>query len=280
MKRSLELPNSPTRTVSPREGPVGGGPTVQFCSDLHLENCGEDPIDFSAIIRPEAKILALLGDIGYPAESHYEDFLAYCSKNFQHVFVITGNHEYYSRYHAEMKDIDDLIDHICSGYPNVKFLNRRSEVIGNHRFIGATLWSEIPEEHSEYLTNYMSDYRMIYRDGKPLTTKASTELHHSDLGFIKTELASATQHDQVAIVLTHHTPIMNGTSGPKYANSLSRYAFGTDLQFLFTARLRYWLCGHTHYNFNITIGETTVTSNQRGNGFVMDTYRNRVLTLD
>ena len=69
------------------------GIAIQIASDLHLEFQEGKPIDYSAIIKPSAPILALLGDIGLPmTNSVYADFLLNMANQFQLVLVLAGNH--------------------------------------------------------------------------------------------------------------------------------------------------------------------------------------------
>lgn len=235
--------------------------TVQFCSDLHLEFYANKAIDYQALVKPVAPIIALLGDIGHPVESHYADFIDYCAKHFQFVLIISGNHEYYNN---DKITIDQIINYICYQYNNVFYLNRQSKVINGCRFIGATLWSEIPSKNFDFISNYLNDYHLISYSNSKVTPAITNAWHQQDLAFIKNELKQANIHKQEVVVLTHHCPLINGTSHPIYVNSRSNCAFATDLSYLFTSNLKYWLCGHTHYNFTINYNNTIVMSNQAG----------------
>ena len=61
---------------------------TQYISDLHLEK------NFPRNIKAEKPFLILAGDIGYPFQKSYVDFLQSLSYQFDKVFIITGNHEY------------------------------------------------------------------------------------------------------------------------------------------------------------------------------------------
>ena len=68
------------------------------------------------------------------------------------------------------------------------------------------------------------------------------------------------------IVLTHHTPYVYGTSHPSFDNSISNYAFSTDLSHLFP-EVYIWAYGHTHYNNKgnvMKVDSTMLISNQLG----------------
>ena len=65
---------------------------IQYASDIHLEI---RPSKFRRILTPVGDILILAGDIGHPFRRTYAQFLDWCSRNFKHVILVPGNHEYY-----------------------------------------------------------------------------------------------------------------------------------------------------------------------------------------
>ena len=105
-----------------------------YVSDLYFECCDNHPI-----IKNQGDILILGGDIGNPYENKYKIFLIDNSKNFNKVFLITSNHEYYS----DGKSIDETNLHIediikSNNLDNTIFLNNKSYLYGNYRFTGTT----------------------------------------------------------------------------------------------------------------------------------------------
>mmetsp|Transcript_34523 Transcript_34523/g.75557 ORF Transcript_34523/g.75557 Transcript_34523/m.75557 type:complete len:104 (+) Transcript_34523:504-815(+) len=78
----------------------------------------------------------------------------------------------------------------------------------------------------------------------------------------------AKEKDQRVVILTHHTPLMKGTSHPRYEDSDLSCCFSSDLRSLIVhgdPPLVAWACGHTHYNFDMMVGNNVrVFSNQRG----------------
>jgi predicted phosphohydrolase len=62
-------------------------------------------------------------------------------KNIKILFLITGNHEYYST--LLMSEIDYLIQNIVKKYDNIHFLNNKTVVINNINFIGTTMWCNV-----------------------------------------------------------------------------------------------------------------------------------------
>lgn len=182
---------------------------IQIASDIHLE-LGDR--EFATIIEPSAPNLALVGDIcgiglGNAIERRYIRFLRQCAKNFTNVFVLAGNHEYYTSIGLTMMDIEFRLEEICEMFDNVHFLQCKSIVIDDIRIIGATLWSSIPSQLERAAEETMTDYVKIFGDyDEKLTASASTDLHYSHLAFIQREMADAARNGQRSIVLTHHAP--------------------------------------------------------------------------
>ena len=67
------------------------------------------------------------------------------------------------------------------------------------------------------------------------------------------------------IVVGHHCPSELSVA-PQYKGNMLNAAFRSNLDAFIEQRpqIRYWLHGHTHFNFNYWIGETRVVCNPRG----------------
>lgn len=223
---------------------------IYYLSDLHLEHKQCD--DFSFIIptldksvgfcHNQTNILILAGDIGNPMKESYWKFLQCVSKIFCFVFLVTGNHEYYG---SSIETIDKLIMKGINELKlfNVNFMNNRVIHFENVKFIGTTLWTHIPKEKEEIIRNYMNDYRLIQN----LTPSIVSEKHLINRKFIEKALSEKTS--QYTIVITHHAPLINGTSHPSHNNSTANEGFATDLPDLID-KSDYWIYGHTHFNQN------------------------------
>eukprot|EP00009_Paramoeba_aestuarina_P001995 CAMPEP_0201511834 /NCGR_PEP_ID=MMETSP0161_2-20130828/4227_1 /ASSEMBLY_ACC=CAM_ASM_000251 /TAXON_ID=180227 /ORGANISM="Neoparamoeba aestuarina, Strain SoJaBio B1-5/56/2" /LENGTH=86 /DNA_ID=CAMNT_0047907475 /DNA_START=24 /DNA_END=281 /DNA_ORIENTATION=+ len=84
-------------------------------------------------MTPKAPVLCLIGDIGCPLgleiqQQSYENYLLEQADKFEHVFIVTGNHEYWSQ-HA-MQEVDEKVAEICNKRQNLHFLNETSVVVG------------------------------------------------------------------------------------------------------------------------------------------------------
>ena len=73
--------------------------SIQVISDIHLE---KNYYNLTELIQPNANYLMITGDIWLPYLSHYTQFLKECSQNFEKVFIISGNLEYYQ--HLQQTD--------------------------------------------------------------------------------------------------------------------------------------------------------------------------------
>jgi predicted phosphohydrolase len=84
--------------------------------------------------------LIICGDIRQPSSQIYKDFFHKYSTQYDKIFMVTGNHEYY---HARLTidEINDSIHNIMSQYHNVIFLNNLSYIVSDIRIIGTTLWT-------------------------------------------------------------------------------------------------------------------------------------------
>lgn len=74
----------------------------QYCSDLRI---GMNKIDdYYEIISPVSDNLILAGDICEIDYPKLNDFLFWCCDNFEKIFYIIGNHEYYGSNIGEPKN--------------------------------------------------------------------------------------------------------------------------------------------------------------------------------
>ncbi len=221
-------------------------PNINNLSDLSLKV----PSLFEGINNPNKGqtrdiILILAGDIGYPTEKNYWNFIEDCASKYKHVIYICGNHEYYD---DQIDIVNDTIkfnnEKLRKIYPNLWFLNKEKVIIDDVTFLGTTLWTNIPENKEKIVERQINDYKKIYiGDDSPFNAKDCTRLHHEDLKWIKDSITDNT------IIITHHLPSKH-LSHKKYAFYTDiNCAFWTDIDDnLFSKKILMWLCGHTHSN--------------------------------
>lgn len=272
---------------------------LQYVSDIHLEthhNTGKDI--FNKILKPSAPYLALCGDIGYPGAQLYEPFLKYCSDNFEHVFYIAGNHEYYNDMKAikylktkqfieksvsddELRRISarfpretpedrvEKIRELCSKYKNIHFLDKEIFKIPNTNIIivGCTLWSKL--DMTPFMLPQFNDFQRICENKdtllRPRTYDDWNEEHVEFLGDILKEIENESPNSKV-VVLTHHCPTYDIII-EKYAddpNNMNSFFANKDLINPFGKNVKAWICGHTHGCKSINVEGTIVATNTFG----------------
>ncbi len=231
---------------------------IQYCSDLHLEF---DENNKYLSVNPliiSGEILILAGDI-IPMQFEFfnNSFFNFISNNYEQVFWIPGNHEFYyldiskynKSYNLQLRSNINIVNNVELEYENI-------------RFIFSTLWSEISKENEKIIEQSVSDFANIsIRNGK---FKASdyNQLHAENLDFVKQSLNVKKEN---TVVVSHHMP-SSLCNLPAYKNSSINQAFCVDLSnYIETCGANFWIYGHSHFNQNpLFIGKTILLTNQLG----------------
>ncbi len=232
---------------------------IQVCSDIHLEYDDDIIRDFPAIVTNiGGQILILTGDIGDPFSDIYKDFINYCSRIFEYVIVIAGNHEYY---HHNIDETDAMIYSITDDYANVIFLQNTTFIYDDYVFVGTTLWSHIPDDIENHELYLIRDYHHI----KGYSTYMSNNLHETAVKFITETLE--THKEKKIIVLSHHAPSIKCLD-PKFYTDPLNCCYMSRLDYLFRGNLKAWINGHTHFNFESNENGVLLYANcYRGNNY-------------
>lgn len=236
-------------------------------SDIHLE-CGK--FEFPASM-PDFDVAVLAGDIGQPisaAVSWMVEQEQAGPLRGRPVVYVPGNHEFYGSVMqhnlAKGSDVADLT--------NIKFLSRRTVLIGGVRFIGCVLWTDYrlygtPKSSMVHAGQTLNDHRLIrYKEASGHFSRfmpwhAAAE-HRLDLAFIRKELSRP--HHGPTVVVTHHAPHPNSIE-PRHRGSPLTPAFASDLSNVvdeFQPEL--WIHGHDHGSHDYRVGRTRVFANQAG----------------
>ena len=115
---------------------------------------------------------------------------------FKKVFLIAGNHEYYSSDKYSSHTIEETNQKIQSvihtnELDNVTFLNNSYELYDDVLFVGTTLWSKIPSMNMNDIC-LMNDFTQI----EGLTYDTYNLLHIKSCNFIADTLASVKKEDK------------------------------------------------------------------------------------
>lgn len=260
---------------------------IQIVSDLHLEfsdifiknENGADVLILSGDIMvandlyesPLPSTPYLPNEIDYTTKkgraARYRDFLNRCSFQFKDVIVVMGNHEFYhGRWHASVQWMRDE----CSRFPNVHFLENDTKDIGDVRFIGGTLWTDMNKFDPLTLhavRDMMNDFKLIRNDQTgftPLKPADTADRHRKTLQYFKFCLEG--MPNSKFVVVSHHTPSFQSCA-PQYSHDhIMNGAYHSDLSefILDHPQIKLWTHGHTHHAFDYMIGETRVVCNPRG----------------
>jgi len=191
------------------------------------------------------------------------------------IIYVPGNHEYYTSLNA-LRDVHNMEELRTTAWLimekyGVKMLDNDILDVGNIRIIGSTLWSNTPPEVEELI----NDYKMITRNNRLLTTQDTALMHIDAVEFIEDELRKCKVMNKIPLVVTHHAPLLAGTSDPKYGDPdrIINKAFASDL----SGRLitledeidnieipSIWIFGHTHWSCDFMYGKTRIISNAKG----------------
>lgn len=242
---------------------------IQIVSDLHLER-GLLPFDTLIDTGAHADVLVLAGDIGCPRTDEYWALLRWCRRYYKDIILICGNHEYRSCMPWTFKDVDmHIVANIANMDKNggtISFLQQgQNKIIGNLNFVGATLWTRIPNEViPQHVTAINDSFAgMIIAPGIPLSVASMSTLFQQHLAGIECSLQQGIQQQLKNIVVTHHAPILKTMY--KVEDYPKNYLYGTDLeQYLKYDVVHTWIYGHSHWNMIHNVRGTMLVTNQHG----------------
>ena len=241
---------------------------LQYASDLHIEFQDNRAWLFDHGLRPVGDVLVLAGDIAYLGDrqllrNEYFDLLAF---NFEQVYIVPGNHEYYRGYELR----DTLSDFEMMIRPNVRYINNKSVVVGDTEIFFTTLWSKVPDPALAAVQNGMMDTRRICYKNALLYAGEYNELHKICSDWLADALDASKAKRKV--VVTHHCPTTRDAFNGHIGSSLN-CAFMVDMEgFMAVHKPDVWLFGHTHFNgdsnvlssHQAVVGGTRLLTNQLG----------------
>lgn len=221
----------------------------QYVSDIHHEFR-------QGIHRLErtAPTLVLAGDIGnLSTRDSLTEFIDYCSRNWDNVVYVLGNHEYYSKT-MPMDDTLKTIRKIVEPYANVHLLERDIVIIDGQRYLGCTLWSAPISSHR------LNDFKMIRDHTETLSLEQFQKNHVRDVNWLYDNLQEGD------IVVTHFMPFTT-TDLVSFGHQsiyppcrhMDSYYGNTDCWELFKRKPLLWISGHTHQKFKVNVPLTDGT---------------------
>lgn len=249
--------------------------SFQILSDLHLEVCSQY---YTFDIPPSAPYLILAGDTGRLID--YEGYLAFLAKQsaqFERVFWVLGNHEFYHLSYASALEQARRLEKelILEGKVVLCHRKRWDLEIGNDKIaiLGCTLWSRIDDDAREVVQMRVKDFGKINK----WSIDAHNAAHLSDLQWLSGQVADIQNEnksramggntEKKMLIISHHAPSIHGTSSPKNSNNPWGSAFATELlddSGDSWEDVKVWVFGHTHFTTDFVKNGIRVLSNQRG----------------
>jgi Icc-related predicted phosphoesterase len=244
---------------------------VKFISDIHLE--------FDVPMDPgKGDVLILAGDILCarhlagedpmlsPYGSQYLEFLEKCSKGYNRVFMVMGNHEHYGY------NIDKSYETISQHLPeNIRLLEDECEIIDDWMFIGSTMWTDCNKQDPitlMHLNDGMNDFRTVRKgDGSAkFLSIDSYVIHRSSRAYFDKMISEAGERGLKVFAITHHAPHETSVDDIYKSEQIMNGGFRSDLSDIMLDRpqLRYWVHGHMHNKSDYMIGDCRVMANPRG----------------
>ncbi|ETI20917.1 hypothetical protein G647_07260 [Cladophialophora carrionii CBS 160.54] len=220
----------------------------QIMSDLHLE-VGNQYETFQVPV--ESPFLILGGDIGRLRDyESYLSFLAMQCAQFDTVYLVLGNHEFYGISRSEGLALADKLEKEERTLGKLKLLHRRRL------------------DNRDEIERRVNDFRQI----QGWNVDEHNEEHERDVDWLRTEInlirpgLGGAGNAKSILVVTHHAPVRKGSSDPMYDESPLADAFSTDLIGVHEqlGRVQWWVFGHTHYTTQWREQGVNLISNQRG----------------
>ena len=246
---------------------------IHVLSDLHVDlkhNDWTPPPDI------RCDVVACVGDTCAPATLALPKMRGWWPD--KRILYTPGNHDYYSdhtnpdtktTYERQREEALRLAESL-----GIDWLDDRSVIIDDVRFLGATLWTDMmlrPHwmsfEDAVRSAMQMNDYRAIKvgaGGGKDrLRPRDTIYAHRQSRKFLEDTLA--VPFDGETVVLTHHCPSRQSLRNPESLCEMD-HCYASDLEWAMTGpnAPSLWCHGHVHGQRDYVIGSTRVVANPRG----------------
>jgi len=257
---------------------------IFLTSDIHTERAHKRFIpdaDYPCLrfdYPEEADVIVLAGDIG-----EWVNGLEWARHRFfnKEIIYVPGNHEYYRSDLIVLEELRSKAKEL-----GIHLLENDSVVIGNVRFLGATLWTDFNDFSAaevEKAQASITDYSVISckkwladKNNKlaerlkllPITGTNKHELftpliayllNKSSLKWLESQLL--TVYEGKTVIVTHHAPSLL-SCGAKV-----NYSYASNLDWfiqLYAGHMNLWCHGHIHEAVDYEISGVRIISNPRG----------------
>jgi hypothetical protein len=244
-------------------------------SDIYVD---ELKVDLTTFLAKKSTTLIIAGNVGRAqGPSHNWEkmiaFLTVCCSNYNQVFYVLGDHEYYCEEKVAMDVVLFKIKSLEKLFVNLKILENEYVVLKEKEVVlfGATLWSDIPT--STFPSNMpMYTFNNITASYSNITHAMWMKKHYESIVAMEAAIDIAKMMNYQIVIVTHYAPIINDALNPKHhgvtENATSEKAMGEVHSMYYTDLSRYfhkvdaWVFGHTGWNCNIQKDRCRLVSNQ------------------
>lgn len=237
-------------------------------SDLHIEKVRR-PWSLADDMAGRCDVVVLAGDVSTPLTAGLEWLAGQRDAGVfgnARIVMVAGNHEFYG---ADI-DVEAAEGIYLARELGIDLLERSAVVIGSVRFLGCTLWTDYelygdPARAMAIAGRVVNDHKHIRTTAGAFRPEDALARHVESRDWLKA--ASAQPHDGPTVIVTHHGVSLKSVH-PKWTRTIPvSAAFSSDLVPLIKGTgAAVWFHGHTHDNFDYTIGSTRVICNPKGYG--------------
>ncbi|HZL41334.1 MAG TPA: metallophosphoesterase [Pseudolabrys sp.] len=236
---------------------------LQIFSDLHADVRPPKHIE----VAPGVDAVVVAGDTCEGAESAFARLRQIVRAQIPIVMTL-GNHEFYRRCWSEELALARSVAPLYG----IHLLENDTVVLGNVRFIGATMWTDYAlfgdaTRAMQAAAHGLNDHRLIKWRRDPwhrFRPQEALLLHKRSRAFIETALM--TPFDGATVVVTHHAPHPISIHS-RYESELLSAAYVSDLSAVIEAGWpAAWIHGHVHESFDYWVGTTRILCNPHGYG--------------
>lgn len=249
---------------------------LQLMSDLHIEFHFRPPEipgpDWDKRIPDAgADVVVLAGDVG-KADQGVHWAAQEADRLGVRCLYVPGNHEFYGWAHGEALGV---MRSAAAG-TRVRLLSNNKAVIGDVRFLGTTLWTDLRAYRGEHPRGYppglilehsMMDYHVVRVGGgagrhRRLRATDTLAWNRNAVAWLERELD--TPFEGRTVVVTHHGPSLL-CQHPSFEPGWIANGFHSPLERLMDPeKVQLWIYGHTHASLDTVVNGVRLVSNQQG----------------
>lgn len=254
---------------------------IAIMSDLHADNFK----DCSRFIPEEGDYLFVAGDLAEIENIternwfFFHELFSEWSNRFKKVFLVLGNHEFYSGLGTSIWDLIELYQKgILDRFENIQLLNGDDLTLIDDdgtrvNVCGATLWTSFgtfANRHENYkkALYLMNDYRYIHSgDEQKVTPHELFRMFERDLEYIQ-DFIERQSPGEKTIIMTHHSPSLRGQHPDPLVEAVfakTNVFFKSEIiPFLRFSTPTIWIHGHSHFPLDFMENGCRILCNPHG----------------